>query len=271
MLTTAIETVTATVTAVAARGRTGLVSRAALALASLALGACASGGGDDDGVGPGRDDAATTDGRAGDGPALDGATLDAPALDARPIDAPVDAAIDARPPIITGGPCASGLPGAAAYRIRWTNGGGTAIVQYEVNGLPDQSRDHAGAFGYQIGFTPQFVDVPLGGGGLLLNSSSFVDLELSTVGLASITSAQLALYGRSYSTGSSGSFGWQTFDDVGQTAASSMSNAAPYRWYAGDMTTALSPGDDGVLIRIKAGPASGSLAVARIELCVSAT
>ena len=44
-----------------------------------------------------------------------------------------------------------------------------------------------------------------------MQMSDFVDIELSTVGLASITSAHLALYGRSYSVGSSGSFNWQTF------------------------------------------------------------
>lgn len=239
--------------------------------ALAALAGCASGtGSDDDGVGPGKD-AATDDGRAGDAATIDAALIDAFVVDARPIDArPIDAAIDARPPIITGGPCLSGMPGAAAYRIRWINGGGTAIVQYEVNGLPDHSRDHAGAYGYNIGFTPQFVDIPLGGGGLLLNGSSFVDIELTTAGLSSITNATLSLYGRSYSTGSSGSFTWQTFEDIGQTAPSSMSNAAPYRWYSGDMTTAISAGNPGVLLRIKAGPSSGSLAVARIELCMQA-
>ena len=55
-----------------------------------------------------------------------------------------------------------------------------------------------------------------------------------------------------------------------RTPASSVSNAAPYRWYTGDMTTELSPGDAGVLIRIKAGPASGSLVVNRVELCLEA-
>ena len=37
------------------------------------------------------------------------------------------------------------------------------------------------------------------------------------------------------------------------------------------MTTELSPGDSGVLIRIKAGPSSGVLVVNRIEICVQAS
>lgn len=234
-----------------------------------ALAACASGGDDD----ADRRDGATHDGRPGDGDggAHDAALVDARPVDARPLDAPVDAAVDARPPIISGGPCLSGAPGATAYRIRWTGSGNMASVVYEVNGLPDHTRDRAGAYGYQIGFTPQWVDVPLGGGGLLLNGSSFVDLELTTVGLAQIARARLSLYGRSYNTTASGSFTWQTFDGTGATPSNLVSNAAPYRWHTGDMTTALAPGDDGVLIRIKAGPSSGSLAVSRIELCLEAS
>ena len=216
-------------------------------------------------------DGAVIDGAVIDGAVIDGAVIDARVIDATPIDAtPIDATpIDAPVGVITGGPCLSGAPGATAYRIRWT-GGGTAQVVYEVNGLPDHTRDHAGAYGYQVGFTPAFVDTFLGVGGLQLDGSDFVDLQLTTAGLATITSAKLSIFGRSYNTTASGSFTWQTFDGVGATPASSVSNAAPYRWYAGDMTTELSPGDAGVLIRIKAGPASGSLVVNRIELCLEA-
>lgn len=172
--------------------------------------------------------------------------------------------------VITGGPCISGQPGATAYRVRWANGGGSAYPVYEVNGLPDHSRDHTGAYGYQIGFTAQFVDPFLGDGGVGLDDSDFIDLELTTVGIATISHATLAIYGRSYNTTASGSFNWQTFDGVGQTATNFVSNVAPYHWYAADMTTELSPGDNGVLIRIKAGPASDALVVNRIELCVQA-
>ncbi|HVV82991.1 MAG TPA: hypothetical protein VHE35_07915 [Kofleriaceae bacterium] len=255
------------------RAANGLVAVISVALAACAAGCAAGSHGDDDGSGA-HDDAAVLDGHGpgdGDAAALDAAVLDARVVDAHPIDATVDAAIDARPPIISGGPCISGAPGATAYRIRWTGGGGTAQVVYEVNGLPDHSRDHAGAYGYQIGFTPSFVDVPLGGGGLQLDGSDFVDLELTTAGLSSITQATLSIYGRSYNTTASGSFTWQTFDGVDGTEPDFVSNVAPYRWYSADMTAELSPGDSGVLIRIKAGPSSDSLSVARIELCLQAS
>lgn len=182
-----------------------------------------------------------------------------------------DAAPDAPAGVITGGPCLSGQAGATAYRIRWANAGGKAQVVYEVNGLPDHSRDRAGAFGYVIGFTPQFVDPFLGVGGLLLDSSDFVDLELTTAGVAQIASAKLSIFGRSFNTTTSGSFNWQTFDGTGAAPTNLVSNVAPYAWYSADMTTELDPGDSGVLIRIKAGPSSGVLVVNRIEICVQAT
>lgn len=164
----------------------------------------------------------------------------------------------------------SGQPGQAAYRVRWAQSGSTATVVYEKNGLPDHSRDHTGAFGFQIGFTPQYVDPFLAQGGLQLDSSDFVDIELTTVGVTSIQSAKLAIYGRSFNTTASGSFNWQTFDGTGSTPTNFVSNVAPYQWYAADMTTEISPNDNGVLLRIKAGPSSGALVVNRIELCMQA-
>src|SRR5205085_1503481 len=85
--------------------------------------------------------------------------------------------------VITGGPCLSGQQGKTAYRVRWAKSGSTAYVVYEVNGLPDHSRDHTGAFGYQIGFTPSYVDPFLDVGGLQLDGSDFVDIELTTAGV----------------------------------------------------------------------------------------
>jgi len=161
--------------------------------------------------------------------------------------------------------------GATAYRVRWANGGGTAYPVYEVNGLPDKSRDHTGAYGYQIGFTASYVDPFLAQGGLQLDGSDFVDIDISTVGVSQIVQAKLAIYGRSYNTTASGSFNWQTFEGTGTTATNAVSNVAPYAWYAGDMTTEISPGDGGIKIRIKAGPSSGALVVNRIELCVQAS
>jgi hypothetical protein len=172
--------------------------------------------------------------------------------------------------VITGGPCISGQAGKTAYRVKWAKSGSTAYVQYEVNGLPTKTPDKTGAYGYQIGFTPSYVDPFLAEGGLQLDGSDFVDIELSTIGVATISSAKIAIYGRSFNTTASGSFNWQTFDDVGTTATNFVSNVAPYAWYAGDATTAIRPGKN-VLIRIKAGPNSGALVVNRIEICVQAT
>ena len=219
--------------------------------------ASTDGGGDDSGNVSGDDGGTNGDGGSGGG---DGGATGSDAGSGG--DAPVG--------VITGGPCMSGQAGKTAYRVKWLKSGSTAYVQYEVNGLPDKSRDKTGAYGYQIGFQPQYVDPFLGEGGLQLDGSSFVDIELTTVGISSISSAKLALYGRSYNTTASGSFNWQTFDGTGSTPTNHVSNAAPYKWYAGDMTTEISPGDNGVLIRIKAGPNSGALVVHRIELCVQA-
>ena len=73
-----------------------------------------------------------------------------------------------RPAPITGGPCISGARGRdrVSHPLGGNGAGSTAYPVYEVNGLPDHSRDHAGAYGYQIGFTPSFVDPFLGDGGL---------------------------------------------------------------------------------------------------------
>jgi hypothetical protein len=228
-----------------------------------AIGGVDGAGGDDDGGGGGGDGGGggTDGGGGGDG---GGGVQDGGIV-------VQDALVDAPPGVITGGPCMSGSAGSTAYRIRWANSGGTATVVYEVHGLPDKSRNHAAAYGYQIGFTPSYVDPFLAQGGLQLDSSDFVDLELSTVGVSQITKATLSIYGRSFNTTASGSFNWQTFDGTGATATNFVSNVAPYAWYSANMTTEISPGDDGVLIRIKAGPNSGSLVVNRIELCVQAS
>lgn len=202
--------------------------------------------------------------------------IDAPRIDAPTMpDAKLgghDAALDAASMgIITGGPCLSGAAGATGYRIRWTGGNGTAEPVYEVDGLPDHSRDHAGAYGYQIGFTPSFVDPFLAQGGLQLDGSDFVDLELTTAGVGHIASAVLSIYGRSFDTTTSGSFNWQTFVGTGGSSTDFVSNVAPYAWYSADMTTELAPNDATTLIRIKAGPSSGVLVVNRIELCLQAS
>ena len=173
---------------------------------------------------------------------------------------------------ITGGPCHSGVAGATAFRIHWANGGNNAYIDQTVDGLPDKARGMAGAYGYTIPFTPSYVDPFLGDGGVALDSSDFIDLDLSTAQLSSISNATLAIYGRSYDTTTSGSYNWQTFDGdgYGQTATDFVSNVAPYQWYAADMTAELVAGNANETIRIKAGPSSGSLVVNQVELCVTA-
>lgn len=210
----------------------------------------------------------------GDGSVTDGGVTDGMTSDTSMMPLP-DAMVDA-PPIgpITGGPCMSGAAGQTAYRVRWAGGSGassTAYPVYEKNGLPDHSRDHVGAYGYQIGFTPRYEDVFLAQGGLVLDSSDFVDIELSTVGVSSIQSITLSIYGRSFNTTTSGSFTWQTFEDVGAAPTNLVSNSAPYEWYSADATGMMSPGNGGVLLRIKSGPSSNVLVVNRIEICMQAS
>ena len=262
---------------------------ASLLLVLAACGHPSRGAGDDTGGGddmPGKQDAAIdSPGGGGDGGADDGAigdgspidmmvAIDA-SVDAPMTDAAIDALVIADAPSgpITGGPCSSGTAGRTAYRIRWAgNGAGsTAYPVYEVHAMPDTSRFRAGAYGYQIGYTPRWEDPFLGAGGLALNSSNFVDIELTTAGIGSISNATLSILGRSFNTTASGSYNWQTFEGTGQTPTNFVSNVAPYQWYSADMTSEISAGNTGVLIRIKAGPNSGSLIVNRIEICMQAT
>jgi hypothetical protein len=185
----------------------------------------------------------------------DAAAPDAPPVDAAPL-----------------GGCISGASGTRAVRFRWDgNGpGSTAYVVYEANDLPDTSRWMVTAASTSFDYTPVFDDTFLAQGGLDLEDPAFVDVELSTVGLSSIRGVTIAVYGRSFDTTTSGSFTWQTFDDVGQTDPGSFPNSAPYQWTYGDATTAFSPGDDGVYLRLRAGPPSDALIMNTVEVCFDA-
>lgn len=203
------------------------------------------------------------------------ADLQRPSDLASPVDmsVPADLAMssDMAGGIISGGPCFGSPMGATAFRVHWYGSGGRATVAYDVHGLPDKSRGKVGVYGFGPGFTPQWVDTGLGPGGLELNSSDFIDIELSTAGLSRISNVTIALFGRSYATGSSGSFTWQTLAGIDGTATNSISNATPYAWYPGDATASIRPGDAGLLIRIKAGPSSNSLSVNKLEICMLAS
>ena len=110
----------------------------------------------------------------------------------------------------------------------------------------------------------------LGEGGLELSGTVFIDVELSTAGLPPVRGATLAIYGRSFNTTTSGSFSWMSFSGAGASPYAGVSNAAPYRWYLADATSALPAGDGSTLLRIEAGPPSNALVVNRVELCFDA-
>jgi hypothetical protein len=173
--------------------------------------------------------------------------------------------VDAR----ASGGCISGATGTHVVRFRWegSGAGSTAYVRYEANTLPDTSRWRVTANSRSIGYRPVFDDVFLGEGGLDLSGTGFIDVELSFSGLSSLSNVTLAIYGRSFSTGSSGSFEWQTFDGTGGSGL--VANSAPYEWYDADATDAFTAGDDGILLRLYPGPPSGSLIVNRVELCIT--
>lgn len=259
----------------------------------LALAACGSGRRPAD-----RDDAAVSDaardarvgldGAFGDGGFPDSAFADA-AIDAAFVDAGGDAssgdasggdasggdagASDAGMPDAGGADCLSGATGTHVVRFRWegTTSGGRATVRLEENTLPDTSRWSANAYSRSIGYTPVWRDPFLGEGGLELSGTVFIDVELSTAGLGSVSNATLAIYGRSYNTTTSGSFEWMTFSGAGASPSGGVANSAPYEWYGANATTALPAGDDGTLLRIEAGPPSNALIVNRVEICFTAS
>jgi hypothetical protein len=231
-------------------------------------------GGGADGSHPTGADGGSSDGASGgDGSSNDGSSADTGAVDTGILspDTGIVTGIDSGTVnVVTGGPCLSGASGATALRLEWTDAGGEAMVQYLVEGLPDPSADQAGTYGYGWGFTPSYVDRYLAQGGVALDDSDFIDIAMTTNGISSISSATIAVYGRSYDTVASGSFSWQTFDGYGQTPTDYVSNVAPYQWYPADMTTELGPGENNVLVRVKAGPSSDALVVNMIELCMVA-
>jgi hypothetical protein len=184
-------------------------------------------------------------------------------------DAAPDVVVDAGPPL---GGCVSGAAGTHVARFRWTGSGSRsrATVSYEANTLPDRARWRVTANSRSIGYTPVFDDVFLGVGGLDLSGTVFIDVELSTAGLARLSNVTVAVFGRSFNTTASGSYAWQTFDGTGAAPSGLVANSAPYQWYRADATRAFAPGNSGVLLRIMPGPPSGSLIVSRVEICFDA-
>lgn len=216
-------------------------------------------------------DASPSDGGAHDGGASDGGMADGGAADGGAGDGGLadGGAADAGSPFPGG--CISGASGHYAARARWAgNGAGSrAYVQHELHNLPDRSRWRVGAYSRgPIGYEPRFTDTFLGGGGLEMGGSVFMDVELSTAQLTTIRHVTLAILGRSYATSASGSFSWMSFDGSGATPIGFVSNVAPYRWYLADATSALNPGNSRVLLRIMPGGPSSVLVVSRVEICI---
>jgi hypothetical protein len=168
--------------------------------------------------------------------------------------------------------CVSGATGNLAVRFSWqgSGSGSTASVRYEANDLPDTSRWRVTAASRSIGYTPVYDDTFLGPGGLDLEGTAFMDVELSTSGLSAIRGATIAIYGRSFDTTASGSFSWQTFTGTGAAPSNLVANSPPYEWYGSDATLSFVPGDSGVLLRIYPGPSSDALIVSRVEICFDA-
>jgi hypothetical protein len=203
-------------------------------------------------------------------------TMDAPvdvgSVDAAPDVRPVDSGVvDAGHDSGTAG-CVSGATGTRAVRFRWngSGAGSTAYVQYLANGLPDTSRWHVSANSMSFGYTPVFDDIFLGAGGLDLEGTAFMDVQISTAGLASISNVTIAIFGRSFNTTTNGSFSWRTFTGTGAAPTDLVSNVAPYQWYLADATTEFVTGDSGVLLRIYPGPSSNALIVNTVEICFDA-
>ena len=173
--------------------------------------------------------------------------------------------------VATGG-CISGATGNYVARFRWTGSspGSRASVSYEANTLPDRARWRVTAANRgSIGsYTPTFTDTFLGEGGLDFGGTTFMDVELSSAGIGTITSATLAIYGRSFNTTAPGSYAWMTFQGSGAAPSGLVSNSAPYRWYRADATSAVRGGISNMLLRISPGPPSGALVVSRVELCI---
>ncbi|QDG53071.1 hypothetical protein FIV42_20680 [Persicimonas caeni] len=197
-------------------------------------------------------------------------TVSDTALDTADTTDTTDMGVDAQPDVASAtGDCISGATGTHAVRFGWEGNGpnSTAYVDYEVNELPDTSRWRVGAYSSSFSYSPVYTDTFLGEGGLELSGTVFIDIELSTDGLGPLDKVTIALYGRSFNTTSPGSFTWQTFSGTGATPSGFVHNSAPYEWYRADATAALPAGDNGTLLRLRAGPPSNSLVVNRVEIC----
>jgi hypothetical protein len=207
-------------------------------------------------------DASSADAGSSDVGSADSGATDSGSTDAGTADAGASA-----------GDCVSGATGTHAVRFEWLGNGpnSRAYPSYVVNELPDTTRWRITANARSFNYQPVFGDTFLGPGGLIMQGTTFMDIELSTGGLSSISNVSLAIYGRSYNTTSPGSFSWLTFDGSGAAPSGIVANSTPYQWYRADATSAFVPGNAGVLLRIEPEGPSNSLVVNGVEICFDAT
>jgi hypothetical protein len=159
-------------------------------------------------------------------------------------------------------PCTRG-PGFVAWRFHYE--AGSTSARRDIYSLPDDTNWTA-----VPAYATSVVDLA-NGGGLNIASGNWILIRYSVRGLSTINSATLSMFGRSYSTGSSGSFiGWSPIYGDAIGPVNSVSNAWPYRWTSIDFTGYVKPMDDPGLtgIRFKAGPNSGNLVINTVELCI---
>ena len=163
--------------------------------------------------------------------------------------------------VTTRPPCKRGT-GWAAWRFRYA---GSSSARIDAFGLPDSSNWDVGP-AYSTSYTDD-----LHGGGLEIGSGNWILIRFSLVGLSHINSATLSVYGRSYNTGSSGSFdAWSPIYGSISSPTDSVSNAWPYAWTSVDYTANVQIGDPPGLtgIRLSAGPSSDDLIMNTVELCI---
>lgn len=163
-------------------------------------------------------------------------------------------------------PCSRG-GGFVAFRFHYSSSSGTSPIT-DVYGLPDRSN-------WEVfpAYPTMLVDLA-NGGGINIGSSNWIIIRYSVVGMTSISSATLSIRGRSYSTGSSGSFIARTpLHGDTASATNSVSNAWPYTWTSIDFTGYVAVGDTPGLtgIRMYGGPSSSSIVVNTVELCITGT
>ena len=170
---------------------------------------------------------------------------------------------DLRPPpdLSSMGPPCKYRPGSGWAAFRFSFSGSTS-ARLEAIGLPDKT------FSASAVRATSYTD-ELHGGGIELGSGNWLLILYSFAGLTHVNSATLAVYGRSYSTGSSGSFeAWSPAGPSISSPVNSVSNAWPYTWTAIDFTPIADPTLMPYGIRLYPRGSSSNLVISTVELCI---